>query len=70
LTLPEIYVTALWLEGPATVFIPTRFGSAERPPIEVVDAETLMGRVKELIDRAFSRNADLLGDEAPRSGLR
>lgn len=70
LSLPEIYVTALWLRGPATLFIPTRFGSAERPPIELVDGETFMARLRPLIDRGLSRHADFLGDEAPRSGLR
>ncbi len=70
LSLPETYVTTLWLDGPMTLFIPTRLGSAKRPPIELVDSETFMTRLRALIDRGLASHSDLLGDEAPRSGLR
>ncbi|MEN2746753.1 hypothetical protein [Sphingomonas sp. T9W2] len=71
LTLPEIYVTALWLTGPANLFITTRMGSAERPPIEVVGAEDFLGRVRALI--ALTARNDVRPAEetgSVRSGMR
>ncbi len=70
ITLPEIYVTALWLVGDTTFFIPTRLGSAERPDIKALSAEDFLARIATLIETASWSDAPEPDDpESPRSGL-
>lgn len=69
LSLPEIYVTALWLIGPTTLYIPTRLGSSERPTIEPIAEDAFIATVKTLIAEATEMPGPDGDEDSPRSGL-
>lgn len=49
LTVPGLYVTALWLAGEPNLFGPTRLGASQRPAVEIVDEERFREMVTQIL---------------------
>ena len=73
LSLPDVYVTALWLAGDVPLFAPTRMGSAERTAPSLLELAALQKLVKPLVAAARAPDAGqdsrFAGPPSPRSGL-
>jgi hypothetical protein len=46
ITFPNIYVTAVWLKGKSSFFIPTRDGSRSRPEPKILNRQTFLKLVR------------------------
>lgn len=70
LSIPDVYVSALWLAAERSVFIPARLGSAERPGVVTTSWTELRELVLPLIEAARPP-ADFVerDSDSPRSGL-
>ncbi|MGN8000136.1 hypothetical protein [Sphingomonas sp. 22176] len=70
LTIPDIYVSSLWLAGPRSAFIPSRLGESERAEQAVLTWPQLRERVTSLVEAARPQAALIERDPgSPRSGL-
>jgi hypothetical protein len=72
LSLPGIYVTALWLRGETSIFVPTRSGGIERTHPEALSNDQLREIVARLMETAVAQPEG--GGEArladgPKSGF-
>lgn len=69
-TVPDVYVSALWLASPDSIFLPSRLGSTVRVEGQEMSWPMLRERVLPLIEGARP-GADFVerDDGSPRSGL-
>ncbi|MEO5578544.1 MAG: hypothetical protein ABIR25_05775 [Sphingomicrobium sp.] len=62
LSLADIYVTTVWLEGEKQLFIPTRLGGAERVEAKILN----LSELQELVDRLVRKQVDSSPQESAR----
>jgi hypothetical protein len=70
LSITDVYVTTLWLEGRERLFVPTRLGRAERVKPEVISFEGLRRIVAELLEQALSDEDKFPSGDPSRSRTR
>lgn len=67
---PDIYVSALWLAAPESIFLPARLGSAFRPEAREIQWSQLREAILPLIEAARPGSSFVDRDDgSPRSGL-
>ncbi|WP_309644788.1 hypothetical protein [Phenylobacterium sp.] len=69
LTMPSLFLTALWLAGPASYFLPTRAGADGRPPPRRMTRGQFIALTQARLNRMAPRagRAEILGLDAADS---